>query len=458
MTKKGRRAALVQRAGLIDELRAENERLKARLAEYEKRDTVSRPEERPARQEAASAAVSCGAAPGESDEARLYRLLADNATDVIWTVDVDLRVTYVSPSVTRVLGYSPGEIKGKSFTEIVPPASLGQMTRLHAEDMAAEARQPGSMAGRVADFELLARDGSRVWVEAVISPLRDAEGRWAGFQGACREVTLRRKAQMALAASEERFRSIFERSPIGVVVYDADGFPLEANQACIDIFGISREGIAGGPSLFEYRLLRDDWGRRVRAGETITVELPVDLDAARDSGRFSTDRSGTLWVRLIAVPIGRRRDGSPGGYLGLVEDVTRRKQMEEALRISGERNRLLVDNANEAITVIQDGAIRFLNPKLAEFSGYTASELLGKQYSDLVYPGDRDMIADRYVRRMAGEDVPHVYQFRFVDRAGNTKWAEINAVLVDWEGRPATLALISDITARREAEDALRAS
>ena len=457
MTKKGKRAALLQRDGLIDELQVENERLKARLAEYEKRDGVSRPGERPARQEAASAAAAGGAAPGESDEARLYRLLADNATDVIWTVDADLRVTYVSPSVTRVLGYSPGEIKGKSFTEIVPPASLGQMTRLNAEDMSAEARQPGSLAGRVADFELLARDGSPVWVEAVISPLRDAEGRWAGFQGACREATQRRKAQLALAASEERFRTIFERSPIGVVVYDADGVPLEVNQACFDIFGISREGIAGGPSLFEYRLLRDD-GRMLRAGETITVELPVDLDAARESGRFSTDKSGTLWVRLIAVPIGRRGDGSPGGYLGLVEDVTRRKQMEEALRISEERNRLLVDNANEAITIIQDGAIRFLNPKLAEFSGYTASELLGRQYSDLVYPGDLEMITDRYVRRMAGEDVPHVYQFRIVDRAGNTKWAEINAVLVDWEGRPATLALMNDITARREAEDALRAS
>ena len=224
----------------------------------------------------------------------------------------------------------------------------------------------------------------------------------------------------------------------------------------MEMFGVSREVALKGPSLFDFPGLTDGAKQRLRAGKTVTAEAPVDLDLFRESGLYPSVRSGKLHVRSILVPLGAEQDGSPRGYLLLVEDVTKRKQVEEALRVSEERNRLLVENANDGITIIQDGALRFANPKLAELTGYAVSELVSKSYLELVYPDDRPMLLDYYVRRQTGAEVPPVYQFRFVDRAGNARWAEIHAVLVDWEGRPATLGLISDITDRRQAEEDLQ--
>ena len=150
-------------------------------------------------------------------------------------------------------------------------------------------------------------------------------------------------------------------------------------------------------------------------------------------------------------------EGRPS-TLGLLSDITERKKAEEALRVSEEKNRLIIDNANEAITVIQDGLIKFINPKFSRATGYAAEELLLKPFMELIHHDDRQMTADYYFRRLKGEEVPATYQFKFLDKAGDTKWAEINAVLFDWEGRPATLGLLSDITERKQAEWTLQAS
>ena len=246
---------------------------------------------------------------------RLYRLLADNSSDVIWTSDLDIRITYVSPSVTRVLGYSPDEIKAMPFERWFPPSSLDLVARIHTEDLSAESRQPGSMAERVVDVEMVTRDGSLVWVEAAIKGIRDAEGRLVGFQGACREITQRKKAQEAMAASEERFRTIFERAPMGAVVYDSNGAPVQANEASVGIFGVSSDGAVRGPSLFDYHGLTDEEKRRLRAGETVSGEAQVDLDVDRALGLYSTARSGKVYVRITAAPLGLEEDGSARGYL-----------------------------------------------------------------------------------------------------------------------------------------------
>jgi PAS domain S-box-containing protein len=129
---------------------------------------------------------------------------------------------------------------------------------------------------------------------------------------------------------------------------------------------------------------------------------------------------------------------------------------EEMLRKSEEKYRVVVEHANEAILVAQDGMIKFSNPKCTDFTGYSQDELISKPFVDFIHPDDRDMITERYQRRLSGEHLPHVYPFRIIDKAGNTRWFEINAVMISWEGRPATLNFLNDITERKHAEDALR--
>jgi PAS domain S-box-containing protein len=141
--------------------------------------------------------------------------------------------------------------------------------------------------------------------------------------------------------------------------------------------------------------------------------------------------------------------------LSVAQDVTERKQAAQELHKSEEKYRNLVDHANEAIIIAQDGMLKFVNPKTIELIGYSSKELTSKPFLDFVHPEDRKMVAERYAARLRGEEVPDTYSFRIVDKSGDTRWGEIKAVWINWEGKRATLNFITDITERKKATEEL---
>ena len=116
----------------------------------------------------------------------------------------------------------------------------------------------------------------------------------------------------------------------------------------------------------------------------------------------------------------------------------------------------IVEAANQAIFVIQDGRLKFANSRARGFLQQPIENLTAERILSLVHPDDRAMIRDRYERRVRGGDVPKVYCLRLVDGRGETRWAEFNVTLIQWEGRPATLTLAENITARNPLEIRLR--
>ena len=136
----------------------------------------------------------------------------------------------------------------------------------------------------------------------------------------------------------------------------------------------------------------------------------------------------------------------------------RPKQAEEALRESENKYRLLVENANEAIAVAQDGMLKFVNRMAMEITGFSEQELTSRPFPEFVHPDDRAMVVEHYLRRLKGDVSQPKYAFRLIAADGTIKWLEISAVLIDWEDMPATLNFFSDITERKRAEDTLRDS
>lgn len=136
---------------------------------------------------------------------------------------------------------------------------------------------------------------------------------------------------------------------------------------------------------------------------------------------------------------------------GMLERI---EKSRASLRDSEERYRLLVNNANEAIIVIQDLMVIYANPKAARLSGYSLDQPLS--FTNLVHPDDRELALQRHLQRIKGEKVPDVYPIRIVDSKGNIGWVEISAVSISWRGKPANLVFLNDITEHRQAEEALR--
>jgi PAS domain S-box-containing protein len=145
--------------------------------------------------------------------------------------------------------------------------------------------------------------------------------------------------------------------------------------------------------------------------------------------------------------------------IGLLEDESiKGKQAAAALQTSEEKYRLLVENAAEAIFVAQDGMFRFMNGKTAEMLGYERDELYGRPFIDFIHPDDRSVVFELHIKRQQGIELPSNYNFRIIDKSGKTRWADLNVVRIEWEGKIATLNFATDITHLKLAGDALSES
>ena len=142
----------------------------------------------------------------------------------------------------------------------------------------------------------------------------------------------------------------------------------------------------------------------------------------------------------------------------LEELETERKRMEEVLRESEAKYSALVENSRDGIVILQDGVMKFVNTASLEIVGYTPEELLGIDFLKVVTPEDREMVMKRYADRMAGKEVPSIYEIALIRKDGITVPVEVNATFINYEGRPADLVVIRDITERKRAEEELRRS
>ncbi len=137
------------------------------------------------------------------------------------------------------------------------------------------------------------------------------------------------------------------------------------------------------------------------------------------------------------------------------KDISYRIQLEEALRTSEYKYRSLLENAGEAVLVLQDGRIKFFNKRTPEMIGRSERELAAKSFAEFIHPDDRAMVLQRYQQRMQGIPTPASYVFRVLHGSGDLRWTEIKVAEIIWEGRPATLNFLDDITQRRAAEQEL---
>ena len=140
----------------------------------------------------------------------------------------------------------------------------------------------------------------------------------------------------------------------------------------------------------------------------------------------------------------------------LRREIDDRKRAEEALRESEEKYRGVVDNANDAVFIVQDEVIKFPNRKTEELTGYASEELAAISFLRLIHPKDRHMVLEGHRRNLKGEVVPNTYSSRIINKEGEMLWAQLNTVSITWEGRPATLIFLRDITQQKQLEAQLR--
>ncbi len=254
-----------------------------------------------------------------------------------------------------------------------------------------------------------------------------------------------------LRQSEERYRGLVTSLPELIYAISPEGKFTFLNPAFEQITGWPVAAWLGRS--FEdlihpedRPLLRERFARALKTTHTnTTVEVRIHT------------ASGDLRI-LEVLGVAQIENGHIIGVTGYARDITEHKQAEEALRASEERFRTLAETTATAIFVYSGEKFIYVNPATEELTGYSAGELLNLRFWDVVHPDFQEMIRQRGLARQRGEDVPTRYEFKIVRKGGEERWVDFTAGKINWHGQPAAIGSAFDITERKQAEEALRAS
>ena len=385
-----------------------------------------------------------GAERALRESEKKYNELAHFLPQIVFETDIKGNITFVNHAAYSLSGYSPEEFeKGLNVLQVLVPED-----RDRARSNIQRILQGEEFRGN--EYTFLRKDGCTFPVITETTPIvRDNQT--VGLRGLVIDISERKRAEEALRVSEERYRTILNEMEEGYQEVDLSGHFTFFNEAFLKIFGYSRDEMMG--TNFSLFAAEEAIAKKVyRAyNEMYETGLPIksfEWDIIRKDGARRT-------LEFYASVL-RDSGDRPNGFRGIVRDITDRRLAEEALQESEEKYRNLFENANESIFVAQDGKLVFVNPMTTMIIGYSGEELTARSFIELIHPDDRGMVIDRHLRRMKGEEFPHSYPFRIIHRDGNIRWVELNTVLINWTGKPATLNFLSDITERRQAEEELQ--
>lgn len=344
-------------------------------------------------------------------------------------------------SFVRMLGYDRQELIGRSSRELgifVNPdqgAILAEMLRsrgcLHEEHILLQSKS-GEMRNVLVSVDLIRFGGE----EFLLSLFCD--------------VTERKQAEERLRDSEERLRLLSEFAPFGIALIDAGQGIEYFNPRFTEIFGFSAEESPDFKTWLDH--VCPDAIQRESAEPLCAEESGWEAGIGRTRSATVTLRSkeGELKTCLLQSVAIRH-----GKHVLTAEDITLRTRAEEALRESEEKYRLLVDNANEAIFVLQEGLLKFFNPFTAYLTEFDTQELNGSSFVQMVHPDDRETVLDYDLRILSGQTVPGDFSFRIKSKSGKELWVQQSAVPTKWDGLPATLNFLKDITQQKHLESQL---
>ena len=256
-----------------------------------------------------------------------YRFLTEKTNDIVWTLDMDFNTTYVSPSVTRILGYTPEEPLVQLVKDQMTPESFERVLTLLTTELEREGKWGVDLDRKmVIEIEYYHKNGSTVWMENVVSVIRNDNGKPIGLHGVSRDISERKKAEEALRDSEEKLRLTFASMADGIVVTDTEGKIADINEAQLRMFGFKEKSEIIGKGGFDFLAVRDR--SRALADMFKVYEKGVNTGATYTV----VDRNGREFECELSMAMLHDATGKPSGTVAVMRDVTERRKTQEDIK------------------------------------------------------------------------------------------------------------------------------
>jgi len=408
-----------------------------------------------------------------------HRILLENLPQQIFMKDKDSVYILCSQSYAAELKRKPGEIIGKTDEDFYP---RGVAERYRLED-----KRIMTMGQTEDTEESFAREGQTFVVRRIKTPLKDEKGEIVGILGVSWDITEQKRKEDELRKNSERLeesvaditaelqwknnllegemaerrrmeerlqgaeglRRIFEKMATPVILMEENKVISIANAEFEKLSGYSKEEVEGKKCLMDFFSQKDS----ERIAEYFATQGANPDAVMRDTECQLLDKNGDIRDVSLMLSIIPERKRSVASLM----DITETKRTEERIEELEEIYTSLIQNANEGIALVQDGILKFANPKICEILGYRKEELTSKPFREFILPEDREGFEIQPDNATNG-DLNHTSSIRMVHKDGGVRWLENKGTLVHWGKDKAVLHFLTDKTHRKQAEEELRIS
>ncbi len=375
----------------------------------------------------------------EESRAR-YRLLAEYSTDIVTLVNIDGTVEWVSPSLTRALGWDTNIVIGGPVWTLIHPDDHEAVAVVLVADAQALHGMPD------VEMRLLRPDGSSVWMLAAGRHATEAQ-----LVVNLRQIEDIVRVRETLKASEAQYRVLAENSSDVVLHTGSDHLLAWVSPSVEEVLGWKPEDLVGRsfPELVHPEDL--DWGKHVRDEAVRTGIRPKGIEA-----RFRTADGRWLWMTDRGRPI-YDEFGTLLGGIDSLRDIHAEVEARERLRASEARYRLLADHATDVVYLIDhQSQVTWISPAVEQILGWDPDQLVGTRMYDLIHPDDRLGIESVRAALHDGEEVPTPIggrTCRFRHKDGSYTWMALKTTTVrDEDGR-----MLSAVTGMKDVDDYITA-
>ncbi|MBL8155677.1 MAG: PAS domain S-box protein [Anaerolineae bacterium] len=371
-----------------------------------------------------------------------FDILAEHMKDFIVEISRDGTVLYISPSCKRVLGFNTEDLTRSRSLDLVHPDDVERV-----DQMIRTTLEGGE--DHYAVLRVRHRNGSYVWLEASGSVVRQESGEIRSLIAVCRDVTARKLAEDALREAESMMRQVMELVPVDIYIYGvAEQCNIFHNRKTN--LGYHLQDMAEGSDVYYGNFVHPD-DRAIFDEKTRRLAEAKDGEIIDSEHRMWHADGQWRWIAFHDMVFKRDGDGKPTQFLGYFQDVTERREVEAALRVSEEKLRTIADNMHDMVSMVDPNLVfNHVSQAHRAALGYEPDDLIGQSAMDYVHPDDFELVlrsAQAAFQRRDGDMI----EFRFKHADGYYVWMETTGrVMTDSAGNVTGAVFTSrDISERR---------
>ena len=369
-----------------------------------------------------------------------YRLITENINDLIGIINDQFKFEYFNEKILKELsGFSSKERIEKSPLELIHPEDYDKTKKILSKVF--------KIGEGMEEFRFKNKNGDYIWLEVKGKTFTDIDGKKKLLM-VSRDITERKKAEDRLKDSEEKYRNMINNLDVGFFKTDVNGIFLTHNPALSKILGFD-------PTRNLIGLSAQDYWEKAEDLQYFYQNL-IKNNVTRNFIHKARKKNSEIMFLQVDSHLNKDLENNLIEIEGTVSDITEKYILEQKLKESEEIFRTITEQSLFGIAIMQDNLIKYVNNRLADLFGIPIEEAIGlqaKEFLNFIHPDDKLFVAEQTRKKQLGEkDVINQYQFRGLKKNGEIIWVEVFSTTINYQGKPANLVTIIDITENKKSE------